>query len=127
MGQANIWTIDATGSLNNAYPYLQNVDLYSSLSDSIAPTLTLNGETEITLEVFLTYTEEGATALDDVDGDITSNIITVIYPQKADYGWLSKLTNISKTIASITFNPVDSGDFIDIISSYFQSFIKYRC
>ncbi len=41
----------------------------------------------------------------------------VKYPQKVDYGWLSKLTNIPKTIASITFNPVDSSDFIDSISS----------
>lgn len=41
----------------------------------------------------------------------------VKYPQKVDYGWLSKLTNITGTIASITFNPVDSSDFIDSVSS----------
>ncbi len=41
----------------------------------------------------------------------------VKYPQKVDYGWLSKITNITGTIASITFNPVDSSDFIDSVSS----------
>lgn len=41
----------------------------------------------------------------------------VKYPQKVDYGWLSKLTNVPKTITSITFNPVDSSDFMDSISS----------
>lgn len=41
----------------------------------------------------------------------------VKYPQKVDYGWLSKLTNITGTMASIVFNPVDSSTFIDSISS----------
>lgn len=41
----------------------------------------------------------------------------VKYPQKVDYGWLSKLTNVPKTITSITFNPVDSSDFMNSISS----------
>lgn len=41
----------------------------------------------------------------------------VKYPQKVDYGWLSKLTNVPKTITSITFNPIDSSDFMDSISS----------
>jgi hypothetical protein len=41
----------------------------------------------------------------------------VKYPQKVDYGWLSKLTNITGTMVSIAFNPVDSSTFIDSISS----------
>ena len=38
------------------------------------PTITLNGEQNMTLDVGDTYTEKGATAKDDVDGDITSKI-----------------------------------------------------
>lgn len=41
----------------------------------------------------------------------------VKYPQKVDYGWLGRLTNISGTVASITYNPVDSSDFINSVSS----------
>ncbi|WDV44056.1 DUF87 domain-containing protein [Clostridiaceae bacterium M8S5] len=51
-------------------------------------------------------------------GENKANIYGVVkYPRKVEYGWLSKLTNIPKTIASITFNPVDSSDFIDSVSS----------
>lgn len=51
-------------------------------------------------------------------GENLAKIFGIVkYPQKVDYGWLSKLTNITGTIATITFNPVDSSDFIDSVSS----------
>ena len=40
------------------------------------PTITLNGEANITLNVGDTYTEQGATAKDDTDGDLTNKIST---------------------------------------------------
>ncbi|SKC77585.1 VirB4 family type IV secretion system protein [Maledivibacter halophilus] len=53
-----------------------------------------------------------------VVGENLARIYGIIkYPQKVNYGWLSKLTNITGTVASITFNPVDSSDFIDSVSS----------
>lgn len=42
--------------------------------DNKAPTIKLNGSSTITLKVGETYTEQGATATDDVDGDLTSQI-----------------------------------------------------
>lgn len=39
-----------------------------------APTITLNGDSSITLTVGETYTEKGATAKDDIDGDLTNKI-----------------------------------------------------
>ena len=41
-----------------------------------APTITLNGETNITLKEGETYSEKGATAKDNIDGDITNKIKT---------------------------------------------------
>lgn len=38
------------------------------------------------------------------------------YPQKVDMGWLSKITNIPGTVASITFRPIDNGALISAIS-----------
>ena len=38
------------------------------------------------------------------------------YPQKVDYGWLSKITNIPSTIVSIFFTPIDNGSFIESLS-----------
>ena len=44
--------------------------------DSVLPVITLNGSSSITLKVGEVYSEQGATANDDIDGDITSKIIT---------------------------------------------------
>ncbi len=41
----------------------------------------------------------------------------VKYPQTPDYGWLSKLTNIPSTVASITFTPVDDSTFLESLSN----------
>lgn len=42
--------------------------------DKVAPEITLNGDNPMELEVGDTYEEPGATATDDVDGDVTDNI-----------------------------------------------------
>ena len=42
-----------------------------------APVITLLGETEVSLELGSTYTDAGATAADNIDGDITANIAVV--------------------------------------------------
>ncbi|MBT8246026.1 MAG: DUF5011 domain-containing protein [Winogradskyella sp.] len=44
--------------------------------DTEAPVITLNGSSAITLDLGDTYTEQGATATDNVDGDLTSSIVT---------------------------------------------------
>lgn len=43
--------------------------------DIEAPVITLNGSSPVNLELGDTYTELGATAIDNVDGDITGNIV----------------------------------------------------
>ncbi|APY08542.1 hypothetical protein BWZ20_09615 [Winogradskyella sp. J14-2] len=43
--------------------------------DTEAPVITLNGSSIVNLELGDTYTELGATAIDNVDGDITGNIV----------------------------------------------------
>lgn len=44
-------------------------------SDTIAPVVTLNGDAAIQLTVGDVYTDAGATATDDVDGDLTTKIV----------------------------------------------------
>ena len=44
-------------------------------SDTTAPTLTLLGDNPLLVDVNTTYTDPGATATDNKDGDITSNIV----------------------------------------------------
>jgi surface protein len=48
-----------------------------NLVDTTVPVITLEGESTVTLEVGSTYSDAGATALDNYDGDITSSIVTV--------------------------------------------------
>lgn len=49
------------------------VPVEEETQDTIAPVITLKGESEITLNVGDVYIEAGVTATDDVDGDISAN------------------------------------------------------
>lgn len=50
-------------------------------------------------------------------GENTGKVYGIVkYPQ-LEYVWLSRITNISGTICSINFNPMDSGIFIENIST----------
>lgn len=46
-----------------------------SITDTTAPVITLVGDADVTVGVGTTYTDAGATALDNVDGDLTSVIV----------------------------------------------------
>ncbi len=46
-------------------------------SDTTAPVITLLGDASLTLTVGETYLDDGATASDDTDGDLTASIVTV--------------------------------------------------
>ena len=43
--------------------------------DNVAPELTLLGEAQVTIDQGTTYTDAGASATDNVDGDLTSKIV----------------------------------------------------
>lgn len=50
-------------------------------------------------------------------GENSGRVYGVVkYPQKVDYGWLSKITNLPGTIVSISFKPIDNGSFIESLS-----------
>ena len=46
-----------------------------NVTDTTAPVITLVGDSQITVEVGTTYTDLGATASDNYDGDITADIV----------------------------------------------------
>ena len=52
----------------------------SYTADLTAPVLTINGSNPITIAANSVYTDLGATAIDNVDGNITANIITTGLP-----------------------------------------------
>ena len=49
----------------------------SPITDNTPPVITLSGPSPIDVEVNFVYTDDGATASDNVDGDITPSIVTV--------------------------------------------------
>ena len=63
---------DAAG--NAATQVIRTVNI---TPDVTIPVITLLGESEVSLELGSTYTDAGATAVDNIDGDITANIVTV--------------------------------------------------
>ena len=67
-------TYNVTDSSGNA---ASEVTRTVSVTDTTVPVITLVGDAEITVEVGSTYTDLGATASDNYDGDITTDIVTV--------------------------------------------------
>ncbi|MCC2615944.1 DUF5011 domain-containing protein [Aestuariibacter halophilus] len=63
---------DAAG--NNATTVTRTVNV-NAVGDTTAPVITLLGANPLNLTVGETYTDPGATATDDTDGDITANIV----------------------------------------------------
>jgi hypothetical protein len=61
---------DAAG--NAAVEVIRTINV---IPDTIAPVITLNGASTINLNIGGTYTELGASATDNIDGDLTSSII----------------------------------------------------
>lgn len=61
------------GSDNNASPVTRAV----TIVDTTPPVLSLNGDTNIALESGTTYLDLGASAMDNLDGDISANITTM--------------------------------------------------
>ncbi|MDG0814114.1 S-layer homology domain-containing protein [Cohnella rhizosphaerae] len=64
-----------TGDWPNGDTWIQ-LDDYSLVAvDDVAPVVTLNGEAEVTLKLGGTFTDPGAKAIDDIDGDISRRIV----------------------------------------------------
>ena len=72
----HIVTYDVTDSSGNPAPQVtRTVNVISSGVDTTPPVITLLGVTPINIVLGSTYVDAGATAWDNVDGDITSSII----------------------------------------------------
>src|ERR1035437_3918724 len=68
--EARVTTGSAGASYSTSYGIQSNLD-------TTAPVITLSGSSTVTVAAGSTYTDAGATALDNVDGNITSSIVTV--------------------------------------------------
>jgi beta-glucanase (GH16 family) len=64
-------TYTATDAAGNSATRTRTV----TVADTTAPVISLTGESEVSLTVGASFTDEGATATDTVDGDLTSDIV----------------------------------------------------
>jgi len=55
--------------------YKADLDLSAISTDINPPEITLNGNSDITINVGQNYTDQGATAIDNMDGDLTADIV----------------------------------------------------
>ncbi|TYA52278.1 immunoglobulin-like domain-containing protein [Formosa maritima] len=81
---------DAAG--NDATEVIRTVNI---IPDTTAPVITLNGVSTINLFVGDTYTELGATATDNIDGNLTSSIVITGTVNTASAGTYTRYYNVS--------------------------------
>ena len=67
----------ANGTAGGADLFLNDTFGDLGIGDAIPPQLTLNGESTIEIPAGSTFADPGATAIDNVDGDISANVIIV--------------------------------------------------
>jgi len=78
---------------------------HTSAPDISKPKITLKGSSTVTLNINDTYKEEGATATDDKDGDLTSKIVitgTVDTKKAGTYTVTYKVEDSSKNVTTVT-------------------------
>jgi len=102
-----VWSVDVTNPLTNNTQYsnitltiVENDNVGTSTQDLITdfnlPVITMNG-TDVNLLIGDSYTDQGATALDPQDGDVSTDIITV--------------SNVNTSVAgnyTVTYNVTDT-------------------
>ena len=67
----------------------------SLVVDTIAPVITLVGDATVTVQVGDTYTDAGATATDNYDGDLTSSIVVTGSVDTSTIGTYTVTYNVS--------------------------------
>ena len=87
---------ETDAAFDDAYIYLDDFVIEEvATADTTPPVITLVGDDPVNITVGSTYTDAGATATDDVDGDITANIVTVNNVDATTIGKYTVTYNVS--------------------------------
>lgn len=108
-----IGSTTVTFSATNQAGAQESVQATITIADQAAPTLTIVGESEITLTLNDDYTDAGFSATDNVDGDISANVVvagdtvdtSVIKSYTVTYTVSDAAGNVSEVIRLITIQP----------------------
>jgi len=86
------------------------------IEDSVAPVITLLGVNPVTIEVGSTYTDAGATATDNYDGDITSSIVVTGSVDTSTIGTYTLSYNVSDTSGNAAAEVTRTVNVVDELS-----------
>lgn len=89
----------------------ENCDIHTKAPDTTKPVITLKGEETVTIKIKTEYKDAGATAKDDIDGDISSKITVEI---KKDGKVVNKVDTSKVGTYIITYKVIDSAGNEDI-------------
>jgi len=73
----NKFNVTFTPEDTKNYNIVSNIEITINVVDTGKPVITRTGDEVVTVEVGSEYVDAGATAMDNYDGDITANIVTV--------------------------------------------------
>ena len=107
----------STSSLTILVSSDQTITASFSLIDVILPAITLTGSSTIELTIGNTFTDPGATATDNIDGDLTSSIITsgtVDTSSTGSYTISYSISDATGNSASVTRTVVVVEDHIEL-------------
>ena len=94
---------------NAAVPVTRTVNVV----DTTVPVITLLGDTTVTIEVGATYTDSGATAADNYDGDLTSSIAIVNNVDTSTVGTYTVTYNVSDTTGNAAVSVTRTVNVVD--------------
>lgn len=103
------------GDIKTSHDFIKVTATYTN-PDITAPVITLTGATPVTVAVGDSYADAGATALDNIDGDITANIITVNPVNTAVVGSYTVTYNVSDAAGNAAIPVTRAVNVTDTIS-----------
>lgn len=110
------YAVDSSG---NQSSYVQRILQVVPYVDTVKPAITLNGNTDAQIHQDSTYSELGATALDNYDGDITDKI-TITYKNESGDVLANGIADIDSSVLGTKYQVVynvsdDAGNPADTI------------
>jgi hypothetical protein len=112
-GQYTVIYTVSDSTANAATPVVRKV--VAAVVDTTKPVITLLGEPTVTVEVLSTFTDPGATATDNVDGDITARIVKVGTVNTAKLGTYTITYDVADAAGNAAVRAVRTVKVVDTI------------
>ncbi len=109
------YTVDysVVDSSGNGATSTRTVNVIAIPTDSVPPVITVTGGTPITVYINSVYTDQGATALDNIDGNISANIVATNNVNTSATGTYSVIYNVSDNVG----NAATAGRVVNVIDA----------